>query len=338
MSELLLISQSDVGRLLNVADCIEVMHDTLVALAEGRVVLPLRTVIPLPEHQGAFAAMPAVLKAPDAMGLKAITVYPANEGTLFDSHQGAVLLFEARHGSLAAVLDASSITAIRTAAVSAVATRALARPDASILTLLGSGVQAATHLEAMLSVRPIAQVRVHSRTTEHAERFAERAGQRHGIAIEVFRTAESAVRDADIICTLTSSRTPVLHGEWLSAGAHINAVGASQRNARELDGRAVQRSRLYVDRRESTTNEAGDYLMALEEGRIGKDHIVAEVGEVLLGNAAGRTSSEEITLFKSLGLAIEDVAAAHYIYERASALPDIPRINLGGIRADARAT
>ncbi|MGH7467224.1 MAG: ornithine cyclodeaminase family protein [Longimicrobiales bacterium] len=333
MSEVLLISQANVGRLLTVADCIEVMHDTLIALAEGRVTLPLRTVIPLPEHQGAFAAMPAVLRAPDTMGLKAITVYPANEGTLFDSHQGAVLLFEAKHGSLAAVLDASSITAIRTAAVTAVATRALARLDASVLALIGSGVQAVTHLEAMLAVRPISQVRVHSRSPEHAERFAARVAERHKLTVEVFRTAESAVRDADIICTLTSSPTPVLQGEWISPGAHINAVGASTRNARELDGIAVQRSRLFVDRRESTVNEAGDYLMALEEGRINKDHIVAEIGEVLLGRTSGRTDNDEITLFKSLGLAIEDVAAAHHIYERACALPDIPRVNLGGTRS-----
>jgi ornithine cyclodeaminase len=332
VNDLLIVSQSDVPRLLPMRDCIEVMQETLIALAEGKTILPLRTVIPLLEQRGAFACMPAVLGAPTAMGVKVITVFPGNEGTAFDSHQGAVLLFEPEHGSLVAVLDASSITALRTAAVSAVATRALARPESAILSLIGSGVQAVTHLEAMLAVRPISEVRVYSRTHKNAEMFAAREGRRFSVPIEAAGTAEQAVRGADIICTLTSSRSPVLFGEWLKPGCHINAVGASTRAARELDGRAVQLSRLFVDRRESTVNESGDYLMALDEGLISTDHIVAEVGDVLLQRSPGRTSTEEITLFKSLGLAVEDVAAAYHIYERTRALPDLPRVKLGGHR------
>jgi ornithine cyclodeaminase/alanine dehydrogenase-like protein (mu-crystallin family) len=332
VNDLLIVSQTDVPRLLPMRDCIEVMQETLIALAEGKTILPLRTVIPLPGQRGAFACMPAVLGAPTAMGVKVITVFPGNEGTAYDSHQGAVLLFEPEHGSLVAVLDASSITALRTAAVSAVATRALARPDSAILSLLGSGVQAVTHLEAMLAVRPIAEVRVYSRTGKHAETFAARESRRFSVPIEVVGTAEQAARGAHIICTLTSSRTPVLHGEWLAPGCHINAVGASQRTARELDAVAVQRSRLFVDRRESAVNESGDYLMALEEGLISADHIVADVGDVLLNRSVGRTSAEEITLFKSLGLAVEDVAAAEHIYRRTRDLPDSPRVHLGGRR------
>ncbi len=332
MPEVLLISQTDVPRLLPMGECIEVMYDTLIALVEGKTILPLRTVIPLPEQRGAFASMPAVLQTPDAIGIKVITVYPANHGTAFDSHQGAVLLFEPEHGSLVAVMDASSITAIRTAAVSAVATRALARPDSATLALIGSGVQAATHLEAMLSVRPITQVRVHSRNTQHAQAFATRESKRLSLTIQVAPTARDAVHGADIICAVSSARTPVVLGEWLAPGMHINAVGASTRGARELDSQAVQRSRLYVDRRESALNEAGDYLMAREEGLIGDDHIIGEIGELLTGAIEGRLRSDDITLFKSLGLAVEDVASAHHIYQRARMLPDLPRVNLGGAR------
>ena len=332
MSEVLLISQADVPRLLPVRECIDAMHEVFVALASQQAILPLRTVIPLPEQQGAFASMPAVLPVQGALGVKVITVFPANHGTSFDSHQGAVLLFEPEHGSLVAVLDASSITAIRTAAVTAVATRVLARADADTLALIGSGVQAVTHLEAMLAVRPITQVRVYSKTREHAEAFATRESKRLVIPIQVAETAEQAVRDAGIVCTLTSSRTPVLQGDWLAEGTHVNAIGSSTRHTRELDGRAVQRSRLYVDRRESALKEAGDYLMAREEGLIAEDHIVAELGEVLLGNAPARTHSHEITLFKSLGLAIEDVGAAQLVYQRARTMSGVPRVKLGGER------
>jgi ornithine cyclodeaminase/alanine dehydrogenase-like protein (mu-crystallin family) len=332
MHDLLIVSQADVPRLLPMRDCIEVMHRTLVALSEGKAILPIRTVIALPEQSGAFASMPAVLQAPPALGVKAITIYPGNEGTQFDSHQGAVLLFEPVHGSLVAIMDASAITAIRTAAVSAVATRALARPDATTLALIGSGVQAATHLEAMLAVRSIARVRVHSRTGRHADEFARRESARHGIPVEAAASAEEAVRDADIVCTVTSSRTPVVHGDWLSPGCHLNAVGASVRSARELDGGAVARSRLYVDRRESAQSEAGEFVLARDEGAIGEDHIVGEIGDVLIGRAPGRTGADDITLFKSVGLAVEDVAAAHHIHERSRERPDARRIVLGGER------
>ena len=332
MSEVLLISQADVPRLLPMQECIDAMHDVFIALATQRAILPLRTVIPLPDQKGAFACMPAVLQTQSAMGVKVITVFPANHGTSFDSHQGAVLLFEPEHGSLVAVLDASSITAIRTAAVTAVATRALARADAGVLALIGSGVQAVTHLEAMLAVRPIKEVRVYSKTLEHAEAFAARESRRHNLSIQTAHSAEQAVRDADIVCTLTSSRTPVLQGDWLAPGTHVNAIGASTRHTRELDGRAVQRSRLYADRRESTLKEAGDFLMAKEEGLINDDHIVAELGDVLTGQVPGRTHAQEITLFKSLGLAIEDVGAAQLVYQRALAMPGVPRVHLGGER------
>jgi ornithine cyclodeaminase/alanine dehydrogenase-like protein (mu-crystallin family) len=313
----LLISQAQVNRLLTMAECIQVMEQAFRALAGGDTLQPLRQVMWLPDKSGVLATMPAYLGDKETMGLKAISVFPGNHATPFDSHQGVVLLFEARNGQLLAILDATAITAIRTAAVSALATRLLARPDAAELAILGSGTQARTHLEAMRLVRPIRRVRVWSRNPEHAARFAEKETWHHGILVEAASSAQAAVAGADLICTTTSSTEPVLLGEWLPPGCHLNAVGSSTPNARELDSSAVARARLYVDRRESALNEAGELLYALKEGAVGEGHIQAELGDLLVGKAPGRQSAEEITLFKSLGLAIEDLAAAHFIYQKA---------------------
>jgi ornithine cyclodeaminase len=315
----LVLGRADIAQLLPMRDCIDVMAGVLSELTRGAAILPLRQVLRLPDGKSAFAVMPAYLGQPKAVGAKVITVFPDNHGTPFDSHQGAVLLFEAEHGSLAAVMDASSITAIRTAAVSGLATRLLARDDATDLAILGSGVQARTHLEAVRAVRGVNRVRVWSRSRDAVRAFAEGESRRHGVEIEPAPSARAAVEGADIVCTVTASREPVLAGEWLRDGAHVNAVGASLPFARELDTAAIARSRLYVDRRESALNEAGDFLIPRKEGVIGDDHIVGEIGDVLLGRVPGRRSSDEMTVFKSLGLAVEDVAAAAYIYERATA-------------------
>jgi len=330
--QILIVNQDEVRRLLPMAECLDVMARTLAALARGEALLPLRQVLMLPGGQGAFGAMPAHLSSPPAVGIKVITVFPGNHGTAYDSHQGAVLLFETERGRLLAVMDASSITAIRTAAVSGVATRALARADASTLALLGSGVQAATHLEAVALVRPLRRVRVWSRDPAHVARFVDAARKRHGFAIEAAPSAREAVADADVVCTVTASREPVLEGAWLRAGTHVNAVGASLRTARELDSAAVARARVFVDRRESAANEAGDLLMARAEGAIGDDHVQGELGEVLLGRVDGRRTPDEITVFKSLGLAVEDVASAHHIHARAQAAGMGTWVELGGGR------
>jgi alanine dehydrogenase len=330
----LIVSQPEVASLLPMAECIEAMAEALRAVARGDAVLPLRQVVPLPHHLGALASMPAYIESPRGMAVKVIAVFPGNHGTPFDSHQGAVLLFEGEHGSLRAILDASEVTAIRTAAVSGVATRLLAREAAGDLAILGSGVEARTHLEAMLAVRRIRRVRVWSPTPEKRERFAEREGKRHGITVESTDTAESAVLGADLICTTTSSRDPVLKGKWIAPGAHINAVGSSIKRARELDTAAVLRSRLFVDRRESTLNEAGDFLFPKAEGAIGDDHIRAEIGDILLGTVRGRGSDEEITLFKSLGIAVEDLAAAQLVYAKAVEQGVGTWVELGGRRAE----
>lgn len=330
--ETLVASQSEVPRFLPMAECIGVMEEALASLARGEASLPLRSVLRLPERSGLLGLMPAALPESNVLGVKVITVFPGNEGTELDTHQGAVLLFEAGRGRLLAILDATSITAIRTAAVSGVATRLLAREDAESLTLVGSGVQARTHLEAMLLVRRLRRVRVASRDFARAARFAESESRRHGMTIEPVASIEEAVRGADIICTLTSSRAPVVRGEWIEPGAHVNAVGSSVPFARELDTAAVVRSRLFVDRRESALSEAGDFLIPKSEGAIADDHILGEIGEVLTGKLAGRRTRGDVTLFKSLGLAIEDVAAARHIHERARASGQGRFLELGGER------
>jgi ornithine cyclodeaminase len=193
-------------------------------------------------------------------------------------------------------------------------------------------VQAATHLAAMLVARPIERVRVYSRSADHVRRFIERAADDNGVTVEPMADAREAVEGADLICTTTSAREPVLHGEWIAPGAHINAVGSSVRTARELDGAAVARSRLFVDRRESTLAEAGDFLLAMAEGLVDRDHIVAELGELLAGEAEGRRSADEITLFESLGLGVEDVAAAYHAWERLRDGTGGTVVRLGGKR------
>lgn len=334
MPPTLLLSQADVVRLLPMPACIEAMADALKAVANGDAALPLRSVIRLPDTANAFATMPAVLGSGTgaSLGAKIITVFPGNDATPLDSHIGVVLLFDAEHGALLAIADASSITAIRTAAVSGVATRALARPDASNLALLGAGVLALPHIDAIRAIRPIRRIRLWNRSPDRARVVAARARQTREIDVTVCATAQEAVEGADIICTITAARSPVLEGAWLAPGAHVNAVGASLPTARELDTTAVKRSRLYVDRRESARNEAGDFLMPRAEGSIGDDHIVGELGDVLTGRIGGRASSSEITLFKSLGLAVEDVAALRHIYEKARETGAGTSVSLGGLR------
>jgi len=314
-----IINREDVQKLLPMDVAIEIMEQAFKNLAEGQVVMPRRTVMWLPDKIGVLGMMPSYSASSKIIGLKAITVFPENRKIGYDSHQGVVMLFEAKHGRLLAVIDASEITAIRTAAVSALATKLLSRPNAANLAILGSGVQARKHLEAMRLVRKIQRVVVWNPSPGSARRFAEVASKRHGLAIEALESDKADVLGADIICTVTPSLQPVLFGNSITDGAHINAVGASQANARELDTTVVVRSRLFVDSRESTLSESGDFLIPKEEGIIGDNHIVGEIGELLLGNIKGRRSTEEITLFISLGLAIEDLTAAEYVNRQAIA-------------------
>ena len=314
--KVLFVNEAGVRDLLPMDSCVRLMKDALTALSRGDAVLPLRSKMWLPDRSGLLGLMPGYLGHPESFGLKVVTVMPGNHGTPYDSHQGVVMLFGVEHGEPLAVIDASAITAIRTAAASGAATDALARADAGDLALIGSGVQARTHLAAMRAIRPLKRIRVWSRSRANAERFANEESSA-GIPIEVGRTAEETVRDADLVCTTTSSKEPVLEGAWLAPGAHVNAVGACFPTTRELDTEAVRRARLYTDCRESCVNEAGDFLIPRQEGAITDAHLVGEVGEVLLGRIPGRRSSDEITIYESLGVAVEDLAAAHAIHRRA---------------------
>jgi ornithine cyclodeaminase/alanine dehydrogenase-like protein (mu-crystallin family) len=298
--------------------CIELMEAALGSLARGEVQLPLRPVIRIPDSKNAFAVMPAYSASLKAIGAKLISVFPDNHGSPLDSHQGAVALFDGNTGSVIALMDAASITAIRTAAVSGLATKFLAAEKAETVAILGAGAQARTHIDAMLAVRPFKRVIVWSRTSAHAHAVIEDAAKRHKARFEVSGTAASAVGNADVVCTVTASREPVLEGSWLRDGTHINAVGASLPTTRELDTDAVTRSRVFVDRRESALNEAGELLIPMKKGEFKAEDIVAELGDVVIGAATGRRDDREITLFKSLGIAIEDLACAHWLHERAT--------------------
>ncbi len=315
---LVVLSHDDVEQLLPMDECIDVMTEALSALARDEVHQPLRTATRAPGAAGLLGLMPAYRGGSNpAYGLKEVCVFPGNSARGLDSHQGAVLLHSAETGELLAVMNASAITAIRTAAVSAVATRLLAREDAQVLGLVGAGVQARSHLEAMAAARDLTQVKVCSRRPEPARRFAEKAQERFSFSIEPVDSVEEAARDADIIVTATSSSDPVLERAWVAPGTHINAVGSSIRSARELDTATMAAASLFVDRRESTLNEAGEYLFAAEDGAIDANHIRAEIGDLLIGKHPGRTSRDEVTLFKSLGLAIQDLASAQHLYKRA---------------------
>jgi ornithine cyclodeaminase len=316
--KILVLDNRQIRELLPMTECIELMADALAALARGEVYQPLRTIVRPPEARGLLGLMPAYSTGDrGAFGLKAICVYPENPAKGKDAHQGAVMLFSRETGELLALMNASEITAIRTAAISAVATRLLAREDAQQLAIIGAGVQSRTHLTALAAVRPIKHARVAARNIEHAQHLASEMQPRLSFPIEPVGTNEEAVRGADIIVTATSSLEPVIDRKWISPGAHVNAIGTHSPNSREIDSATMAVARIFVDRRESALNESGDYLLAAKEGLVTPESILAEIGELLIGTKTSRTSSTEITLFKSLGLAIEDVVSADYLYKKA---------------------
>jgi len=315
---MLILSRSEVQRLLPPSECIPLMADAFRTYSAGQAVMPLRTIVRLHGQGRVLATMPCEV-VERVIGLKVISAMAGNRAKGHEPHQALVLLFDADHGTPLAIMEGGGITALRTAAATAVATRALSRPDSSTLAILGTGTQARAHLDALHLVRNFTTIRIYSPDEGRRRAFAADAQTRLGVTVTATGTAEEAVRGADVVCTVTSSKTPVLDRAWLSEGAHVNAVGASLRAYRELDTETVRTARVFVDSKESAANEAGDLLMAMEEGAIGKEHVVAEIGEVLLDKATGRSSSSEITVFKSLGLAIQDVLAANHAYTAARA-------------------
>lgn len=314
----LYISAEEVVRYLPMERCIALMEEAFTSLVSGKALQPLRSIMWLPEKTGGLGMMPAHSSDKNMIGIKVISVFPDNKKYGYSSHQGVVLLFESTHGQLLAIIDADAITAIRTAAVSGLATKLLARDVSSTLALLGSGTQAAQHVEAMFCAGKISAIKIWSRDYSNAEALARATSKKHNVSAIAVKDSREAVIDADLICTTTASATPVVLGEWIKKGAHINAVGACIPSAREFDTSAVLNSKLYTDRYESLFREAGDFVIPRKEGALTDDHVKGELGEVLVGSKKGRETESEITFFKSLGIAIEDIYAAEHVYRAAT--------------------
>jgi ornithine cyclodeaminase/alanine dehydrogenase-like protein (mu-crystallin family) len=319
---LLVLSGADVHALLSYSECAAAMRGALSALTSGRAQQPLRTVVTPAGAAGLMALMPSYLTAErgaDAVyGLKAICITPANPAAGLDTHQGVVLLSDGASGEPLALLNASAVTEIRTAAVSVVATDLLARPDAGQLAVIGIGVQARAHIRALDGARELSEIRVAGRDPARAEQFAASFAGQTNAPVKACPSVREAVAGAGIIVTATNSAEPVLDRDWIAAGTHINAVGACLPDQRELDTATVAAAALFADRRESMLAESGDYLLAAADGAVIPDQIRAELGELLLGTATGRASVDELTIFESLGLAIEDLAATRRVYELAT--------------------
>lgn len=322
---MIVLSDRDVAALLPMAAAIEVVEKAMIAVSAGAANLPQRMVVDVgpPNMMGVMpgAFLPGNGAVEGCFGVKLVSLFPKNPDSGFSSHQGAIVLFEPEHGSAIAMMNAGLLTAVRTAAASAVATRVLAREDSATLAMVGAGEQAEHHVEAMLAVRPsIRALRIAGRRPEKAQAFAEHVAAQHpGLAVTVAEDVRSAVDGADIVCTVTSSPTPVLKGEWIAPGTHLNVIGASVASKREIDEETVARSRLFVDFRPSTFAQAGEVIGAIESRRIGRDHVLAEIGEVLSGKAGGRRDAGEITLYRSLGIAAQDLACAAHCLRAAQA-------------------
>jgi ornithine cyclodeaminase/alanine dehydrogenase-like protein (mu-crystallin family) len=317
-TRLLVMSAAEVHAALHPDVCKDLMREALVTLASGDVFLPQRTVVRPPQSPGLIALMPAHLSTTrPALGMKSVCVFHDNPKKGKDAHQGVVTLFDDQTGEPRAVINAAAITEIRTAAVSALATEVLARPDASVMTVFGAGTQARAHIRALSRVRPLSEIRIISRSLDKAQRLVE--AEASHISITAHQDPVAATKGADIIVTATTSQDPVLYRDHVDPGTHINAVGSSVPTAAEIEPALIAASTLICDRREALIKESGDFLRAQAANVVTERDISGELGEVLVGLAKGRTSASEITLFKSLGLAIEDVIVARYLYEEAIA-------------------
>lgn len=314
-----IIVRSDVERLLPVGACVDVMRQAMIATSAGNVTLPIRQFMPIPGAAGKLAIMPGTLGDPACFGIKLVCKYDRPHGDPLGTHVGMVMLFDSVKGIPLAMIEGSSLTAIRTSATSALATDILARKDAKRLAIIGNGEQAMRHVHAICAVRDITNVSIWGRDLERAEGFAKEVNAVTGLATAAASSTVEAVQDADIICTTTSAKEAVLLGKNLKPGQHLNLVGSAIPTTAEVDDEAVARGRFYVDYREAAMAAAGELLGAIERGVVTEDHIMGEIGEVAAGNAPGRQNDDEITIYKSLGVASQDLAAAHAVYMMAEA-------------------
>ncbi|MDX2224672.1 MAG: ornithine cyclodeaminase family protein [Rhodospirillaceae bacterium] len=316
---MLILTKSDLVRLLPVADCVDVMARAMAQTSARKVVLPLRQFMAVPDTKGKLGLMPGYIAEPARFGLKIVSKYERPPGSAHGTHVGMVVLFDAAEGLPLALLEGGTLTAIRTAAASALATRTLARPESSTLAVLGCGEEAHHHIPAMLAVRPISRVVVWGRNAARAKAFVDHLELPAGVNAAVAPTVKDALTGADVVCTVTSAATPFVEGAWLAPGQHLNLVGSAIPTTAEVDTATVARTKFYVDYREAALAQAGELLAAIRAGAVRESHIAGEIGEVLLGTRPGRTSAAEITCYKSLGISAQDLAAAEFVYARARA-------------------
>lgn len=315
---LTVIGRSDVARLLDYRECIDVVRHAMAALSAGRTKQMLRQVTPI-EDDDVLSVMAGVMPAEIGFGAKVISVFPNNSKRGRQSHQGVVVLFDPSTGEPACVLHAGEITRIRTAAASAVATDTLANPDASRLAVLGYGEQGQAHVEAIARVRALDSVTLWGRSLGEATRVAKQLSARLGLEVEPAATVQDAVRNADIVCTTTAAADPILMGDWIAEGTHLNLVGSSVGAVAEVDSALVLRARVFADHREGVLQQGGEYLRARAAGLVDEKHILAEIGDVLNGTMKGRTSRDDITVYKSLGHIVQDISCARFVYESSKA-------------------
>jgi alanine dehydrogenase len=312
-----LLTEEHVRSVLPMSDLIACMESALGRCSAGEVQQPVRTVLHVGPRKHWWGLMPAYVAQPAMMGAKIVTVFDTNAERGLPTHQAMIVLLDPDTGALQALMDGRYITEARTGAVSAVSARYLARPDASTLAIIGTGVQARGHLAAFAEVRRIRDVRVWSPKRTSRERFVAEMQPGAGVPVRAAESAEHAARGADLIVLATASATPVIDMSWIAPGSHIVSVGAPRPDQREIDPALIARARLFVDSRAGALAESGDIVMGIAEGRFGTDHVAGELGELVLGRITGRQSAEEITIFKSLGMAVEDVATADLVYRRA---------------------
>jgi ornithine cyclodeaminase len=315
---MLILSETDVRHLLSMDDLIQSMESALAEFSSGRTQQPLRTVLEIGPGHAFFGVMPAFMPASGALGTKLVTVFGTNPALGLPSHLATILLMDSTTGELLSVMDGRYITEARTAAVSAVSARLLAREDAGVLAILGSGVQARSHLRAFSHVRALRDVRVWSPSEIHRRGCADEMHREIAVPVSPVATVREAVDGADLVVLATAAREPILRSEWIADGAHIAAVGACRPDQREIETGLIKRARVFVDSRTGALAEAGDLVLPIREGAIDASHIAGELGQLAAGAVAGRQSPGEVTLFKSLGMAVEDVAAAHLAYQRAT--------------------
>lgn len=313
---MIIINKKQVREALSMSQAIILMEKAMREASEGKTLLPLRWGLEMPDG-GVMGMMPGYMNDPECFGIKLVNIMPENIGTEYSSHLGCMLLFEARHGLPLAIIDAGEITAYRTAAASALATKYLARDEAKVLTIIGAGEQGRSHLQALRHVRDFTEYRVWSHDLKEAEEYQAEMSSLYDVNVNVCKDIGSAVAGSDVICTVTSAPSPILFGEMLEPGMHLNVVGSSIRQKQEIDTAAVKRVNYFVDYRMSAMNQAGEFLKAVEEGAIHMDHLKGEIGSVISGRIPGRCSSEDITLYRSLGVATQDLVVAKYLYDQA---------------------